>query len=72
MVPFSWIKIRRITLQVKKQQYFALVMTAGTEVKFEEKHVQAREIFTSDTKPRFANRMESNTVRATQRSSGIC
>jgi len=34
MVPFSWIKIRRITLQVKKQQYFALVMTAATEVKF--------------------------------------
>jgi len=71
MVPFPWIKIRRITLQVKKQQYFALVITATTEVKLKEKHVQAREISTSDTKPRFANRMESNTVHSTQWSSGI-
>jgi len=71
MVPFSWIKIRRITLQVKKQQYFALVMTAATEVNFKEKHVQAREISTSDTKPRIANRMESNTVHSIQWSSGM-
>jgi hypothetical protein len=33
-VPSSQIKIRRPTLQAKKQEYFALVMTVATEVEF--------------------------------------
>jgi hypothetical protein len=33
-VPCSQIKIRRPTLQAKKQEYFALVMTVATEVEF--------------------------------------
>jgi hypothetical protein len=51
---------------VKKQEYFALAMTLATEVNLKKKHAQAKEIPTSDTKPRFANRMESNTAHSTQ------
>jgi len=42
MVPFSYIKIRRITLQVKKQRYFALAMTTATEAKLKKKMFKAQ------------------------------
>jgi hypothetical protein len=45
MVPFSYIKIRRITLQVKKQRYLALVMTAATEVKLKKKCSRHRDFY---------------------------